>query len=214
MNQDFSRLRREYLHASLSEADMNADPIKQFEKWFGNATEAGLDLPNAMSLATAGKDGKPGARVVLLKDFDEDGFVFYTHAISPKGDHLRGNPRATLLFYWAALDRQIRINGTVDLVSAAEADEYFNSRPYSSRLGAWVAPQSSVIENREFMDSRMRELEQEYENKDVPRPQDWVGYRVCPETIEFWQGRESRLHDRFQYSRATGDDWCMQRLAP
>jgi pyridoxamine 5'-phosphate oxidase len=167
-----------------------------------------------MSLATADSEGKPSVRIVLLKDYDADGFVFYTHAVSPKGMQISANPYASIMFYWAALDRQIRITGTVHMVSDAEADEYFNSRPYNSKLGAWIAPQSSVIKDRAFMDARMAELESKYSNAQAPRPQDWVGYRLRPDSIEFWQGRESRLHDRLLYTCAAGGSWKMQRLAP
>ncbi|OGT73621.1 MAG: pyridoxamine 5'-phosphate oxidase [Gammaproteobacteria bacterium RIFCSPLOWO2_02_FULL_56_15] len=214
MNKDISVIRREYLYASLTEAEMSADPVEQFHRWFEEARTAGIDLPNAMSLATAGSDGMPSVRIVLLKDYDSDGFVFYSHADSPKGRQLAENPRASLLFYWPVLDRQVRIAGVVSHVSNTEADEYFQSRPYASRLGAWAAKQSSVITGRKVLDERMGELEVMYGDRPVPRPTEWIGYRVKPETIEFWQGRESRLHDRICYALSGDRAWVMQRLAP
>lgn len=214
MNKDISQFRREYLYASMNEADLAADPITQFARWYEAAGQSGIDLPNAMSLATSGSDGMPDVRMVLLKDFDNTGFVFYSNARSPKGRQLAENPRATLMFYWAVLDRQIRIAGTVTQVSAAEADDYFQSRPYASRLGAWASAQSSVIADRDILEGTMRELEQMYDGKPVPRPPEWIGYRVMPESVEFWQGRESRLHDRIRYRCMATGSWRMERLAP
>jgi len=214
MNKDISQFRREYLYASMNEADLAADPIAQFAHWYEAAGQVGIDLPNAMSLATSGSDGMPDVRMVLLKDFDNQGFVFYSNARSPKGRQLAENPRATLMFYWAVLDRQVRIAGTVAQVSAAEADDYFQSRPYASRLGAWASEQSSVIADRDILEGKMRELDQQYDGKPVPRPSEWIGYRVMPESVEFWQGRESRLHDRIRYRRTADGGWRMERLAP
>lgn len=193
---------------------MNADPIKQFEEWLQQAVHGGVDLPNAAALATASKDGLPTVRYVLLKGISAEGLVFYTHASSVKGRQLAENPHAAMVVYWSRMDRQIRIEGTVDRVTDEEADEYFASRPRASRISAWVAPQSSIIENREYMEERIRLLEREFEGGDVPRPEDWAGYRISPETIEFWQGRADRLHDRFLYRRAEGGNWAIQRLAP
>jgi pyridoxamine 5'-phosphate oxidase len=214
MNKDLSQFRREYLYASMNEADLAADPITQFARWYEVAGQSGIDLPNAMSLATSGSDGMPDVRMVLLKDFDNTGFVFYSNARSPKGRQLAENPRATLMFYWAVLDRQVRIAGTVTQVSIAEADDYFQSRPYASRLGAWASEQSSAIADRDILEGTMRELEQQYGGKPVPRPPEWIGYRVMPESVEFWQGRESRLHDRIRYRCMAAGSWQMERLAP
>ncbi len=214
MNSDFSDVRREYLHSSLNEADMKCDPLEQFDEWLQQATREGIDLPNAMVLATVSRDGIPTARYVLLKEFSEKGFVFYTNAASIKGQQLQENPKAALVFYWSPMDRQVRIEGSVVTVSGKEADEYFRTRPYESRLGAWVAPQSSIIESREFMEGRLQELKEEFPGDDVPRPENWVGYSVAPEVIEFWQGRENRLHDRIVYKREENNTWTIQRLAP
>jgi len=214
MNSDFSDVKREYLYSSLNEADMKSDPLEQFDEWLQKATQEGTDPPNAMVLATASKAGMPTARYVLLKEFSSKGFVFYTNADSIKGQHLRDNPMAALVFYWSSMDRQVRIEGSVLTVSAMEADEYFRTRPYDSRLAARVAAQSSIVESREFMEGRLQQLQDEFPDDDVPRPENWVGYRVVPEAIEFWQGRENRLHDRIVYRREDNDAWSMQRLAP
>ncbi len=214
MNSDFSDVKREYLYSSLNEADMKCDPLEQFDEWLQQATREGIDLPNAMVLATVSREGMPTARYVLLKGFSEKGFVFYSNAASIKGQQLQGNPKAALVFYWSKMDRQVRIEGPVVTVSGKEADEYFRTRPYESRLGAWVAPQSSIIESREFMEDRLQELKDEFPDDEVPRPENWVGYSVVPEVIEFWQGRENRLHDRIVYRRGDNNVWSMQRLAP
>ena len=214
MSTDFEKLRREYKQKFLDENNMHPDPIVQFGEWFQLAVDVGIDLPNAMVLATASKEGKPGARFVLLKDFDKNGFVFYTHSVSAKGRQLAENPQAALIFYWSNLDRQVRIEGKVERVSDREADEYFASRPYDSRISALAAPQSSVVENREYLESRVAELMQQFGDGSVSRPEDWVGYRVVPDAVEFWQGRENRLHDRILYTLAGDAIWNMARLAP
>ena len=214
MNSDFSELRREYVYSELNEADMDPDPIRQFAGWLQKAIDAELDLPNAMVLATATRDGLPSARYVLMKGFDDKGFVFYSHADSVKGRQLAENPRVALVFYWAPMHRQVRIEGSVEVVSEKDADEYFESRPYDSRVSAWVARQSSVVPSREFLEEKYYEVEQEFPGEEIPRPEEWVGYRVVPVKIEFWQGREGRLHDRIEYLRNGQNSWTMQRLAP
>lgn len=213
MSRDLSDLRRDYRQLPLREQDMCADPFEQFRQWFDAAVDYGIEIPNAMVLATATPDGAPGARYVLLKDFDDGGFVFYTHSISAKGRQLEANPRAALVFYWQPLHRQVRIEGTVTPVSAQEADAYFASRPYGSRVSVWVAPQSSVVASREAMETRFEEISRQYPDE-VPRPGTWTGYRVAPERIEFWQGREDRMHDRMLYTRQGASAWRMERLAP
>jgi pyridoxamine 5'-phosphate oxidase len=198
----------------LAEADMNADPIRQFEAWFQEALAANLPEPNAMTLATATADGQPSARTVLLKEFDERGFTFHTNYEGRKGRELAANPRATLLFFWPELQRQVRIEGTVERLSEAESDEYFRSRPLGSRLGAWASPQSEVIPSRDVLEERVREVAQRFPDGAVPRPPFWGGFRVRPLAIEFWQGRPDRLHDRLRYRRLQPEGWRLERLAP
>lgn len=214
MTSNYSGERREYLYSSLDREQMNSNPVVQFEEWLEQAIQAGIDLPNAMVLATASASGKPTARYVLLKGVNEQGFVFFSHSVSVKGQQLAENPRAALVFYWSPMDRQVRIEGSVEIVAEAEADEYFKSRPYDSKISAWVAPQSSEVESREFLQKRLVDLQAEFHDREVPRPEGWIGYRVCPEAIEFWQGGENRLHDRFIYRRTDNHQWYMQRLAP
>jgi len=206
-------LRQKYTHAGLDERSVEADPYRQFEHWFHAATSAGLHLPNALILATADAQGMPSARAVLLKSYDPGGFVFYTNYSSRKGRELAANPRACLLFSWVDLERQVRIEGPVEKVSAAESDEYFASRPPGSRLGAWASPQSEVLPDRAALEARLAEAKQRY-GDDVPRPPHWGGYRVAPVAIEFWQGREDRLHDRIRYRRDGQSAWKIERLAP
>ncbi len=213
MSIDYDKLRREYRHVSLQEAQMQADPIAEFKSWFQQAVDIELELPNAMVLATVDEHGKPAARYVLLKSFDEKGFVFFSHSVSAKGQQIAENPAAALVFYWSPLHRQVRVEGRVEQLSAAAADEYFASRPYGSRIAVWVADQSSTIDSREFMEDRVKMLEEQYPDS-VPRPDTWIGYRVIPDSIEFWQGRESRLHDRILYETTAGGGWSMKRLAP
>lgn len=213
MPRNVADLRKEYTRAGLSESDVDPDPVEQFRRWFDEALEADLHEPNAFALATATPDGRPSARVVLLKGFDERGFVFYTNYEGRKGRELEENPRAALLFYWGELERQVRIEGTVSRTSEGESDAYYASRPRGSRLGAWASEQSRAVEAREVLEGRVRDLEAEYEGREVPRPAFWGGYRVEPEAVEFWQGRESRLHDRISYHRGAGG-WEIQRLQP
>jgi pyridoxamine 5'-phosphate oxidase len=209
-----ARLRREYTRAGLREADLHPDPVEQFRRWFGDVLNADLHEPNAMILATANPDGRPSARVVLLKGFDGRGFVFYTNYEGRKARELEENPRAALLFYWGELERQVRVEGRASRVPGEESDAYFRGRPRGSRIGAWASEQSRPVEGREVLERRVRELEAEYEGREVPRPPFWGGYRVEPEAIEFWQGRENRLHDRLLYRRADDGGWKVERLQP
>lgn len=207
-------IRKDYKQRSLNEADVSADPITQFEKWWNEATESEVDEVNAMTLATASAAGKPSARIVLLKGFDENGFVFFTNYNSHKGMDIEANPFAGLVFFWKELERQIRIEGSITKVSAGESDAYFNSRPEGSRIGAIVSPQSSVISSREIIEENVAKLEKESAHTTLERPQHWGGYRVKPEIVEFWQGRPSRLHDRIRYILNEEAGWSIERLAP
>ena len=207
-------LRREYLRGELLESDVSPDPIVQFDRWFTDATLANVPDANAMTLATADASGTPSARIVLLKGFDQRGFVFYTNYTSRKGLELSANPRASLCFYWHALERQVRVEGTVEKVSRQESDEYFHSRPVGAQIGAWVSHQTEAIASRDELEGREAELLKRFGDGPVPLPDDWGGYRVIPSVIEFWQGRPSRLHDRLEYRCSAGGAWTMRRLAP
>lgn len=214
MNANVADLRKDYQLQGLSETDSDRNPFKQFQVWFDQALAAQLPEPNAMTVATVTKSGNPRARVVLLKNFDERGFVFYTNYHSHKGQELADNPQAAIAFWWAELERQVRIEGRVLKVSDRESDEYFHSRPFNSRLGAWASEQSQVIESREVLEQRLQDLKTKYENQDIPRPPHWGGFRVIPTAIEFWQGRPSRLHDRLLYSLLDDGSWQIERLSP
>ncbi len=206
--------RFEHIGKGLRRSDLDPDPIKQFGNWFTAAIEAGIRDVNAMSLATAAPDGRPSVRIVLLKGFDKDGFVFFTNYESEKGKQLDANPYAALAFYWIELDRQIRISGKVTKTSREESQAYFRSRPIGSQLSAWASRQSEAIDARCVLDARMAEMTERFGDQPIPPPPHWGGYRVKPDAMEFWQGRPNRLHDRFRYTRQTDGSWQIDRLAP
>ncbi|AEI50904.1 pyridoxamine 5'-phosphate oxidase [Runella slithyformis] len=206
-------LRKDYTLNGLSKQDVLTNPFKQFEKWFLEAQSAEVIEPNAMVLSTLGEDGYPHGRVVLLKEVDSTGFLFYTNYNSHKGADLKIHPVASLTFWWSALERQVRVTGPVERVQDEESDAYFSIRPRGSQLGAWVSEQSEVIENRSFLTERLAHLEQRFQDQPIPRPPHWGGYRVTPIEIEFWQGRPSRLHDRIRY-RLEKTEWKIERLSP
>jgi pyridoxamine 5'-phosphate oxidase len=212
---DTAKLRAEHQRAALDERDVDRDPLRQFARWFDEAVAAQLPEPNAMTLATVGGDGRPAARIVLLKGADARGFVFFTNYDSRKGRELARDPRAALLLFWVELERQVRIEGVTERVSAPESDAYFASRPRLSRFGAWASPQSATIDGRAVLEERFAQIAARYadESAPVPRPPNWGGYRLVPDLFEFWQGRRSRLHDRILYRRAV-DAWAIERLAP
>lgn len=211
----FADLRKDYSLAGLLEKDLAKDPFRQFEKWFQEAEAAKVIEPNAMTLSSVGADGRPSLRTVLLKGLDGRGFVFFSNYESRKGRELANIPRAALLFPWLALERQVIVEGSATRISREESEAYFHSRPRGSQLGAWVAQQSSVITGRAVLEDAMKALEQKYAGQEVPLPSSWGGYRVAPETVEFWQGRRSRLHDRLRYRRdAKTGEWTVERLAP
>jgi pyridoxamine 5'-phosphate oxidase len=208
-------LRQNYTLAGLSETEVAADPIQQFQAWFQQALEANLIEPNAMTLATATPDGKPTARIVLLKGVNEQGFVFYTNYESQKGQQLIANPYAALVFLWDKLERQVRIEGKVEQLQPTESEAYFHSRPRASQLSAWASDQSRVIRDRDILEQKLTDLKAQYtEDTAIPLPPHWGGFRIVPNRIEFWQGRLSRLHDRLVYDVQTDGSWQIQRLAP
>lgn len=207
-------LRREYASRSLIEQDADADPIRQFQVWFDEALKSQLTDANAMTLATASDSGEPAARIVLLKDADESGFVFYTNYDSAKGRDLAANPRACLLFFWPELERQVRITGSVAKTTTDESDAYFHSRPVGSQISAAISKQSHAVTDRAELEARYAAALENYQGAIVPLPPHWGGYRVAPETIEFWQGRKSRLHDRLVYTRQANGSWTRARLEP
>ena len=206
-------IRKDYRLAALDEAAAGADPLAFFRQWFTEAEAAQITEINAMTLATADTQRRPHARIVLLKGLDERGFVFFTNYDSNKGQEIEANPQVALLFFWKELERQVRIEGKIEKVSSADSDTYFNSRPAGSRLGAWASPQSRKIDQRNILDLNYARYEAEFSDVDIPRPEHWGGYRVCPDKIEFWQGRSNRLHDRLLYTKNT-DEWKIERLAP
>jgi len=207
-------IRQDYMDSGLDESDLAPDPIEQFARWFEAAVQAGLNEPNAMTLATAAPDGTPSARMVLLKSFDSQGFVFYTNYDSQKGRELAANPRAALVFYWPALHRQVRVAGEVSPVSRGESENYFRSRPVGARLSALASRQSRVIPSRESLEQHVDGLAAQYPDENIPLPDDWGGYRLAPHTLEFWQGRPNRLHDRLRYTRQPLGVWVVERLSP
>jgi pyridoxamine 5'-phosphate oxidase len=215
MDRTVADLRQNYTFGDLEEQEVSSNPIEQFQSWFQDALNANLIEPNAMTLATASVDGKPTARIVLLKGYDERGFVFYTNYNSTKGKQLLGNPWGALVFYWDKLERQVRIEGQVVKVSEEESDLYFHSRPIASQIGAWTSDQSEVIANRVVLENKQAQLAQKYANLEmIPRPSHWGGFRLIPDVIEFWQGRPSRLHDRLVYRLQEDQTWKIERLSP
>jgi pyridoxamine 5'-phosphate oxidase len=213
MDTSIADLRQDYTLQALTESEIDPNPVKQFQIWFDQAMQAGLPEPNAMTVATASRDGIPSARIVLLKGFDDRGFVFYTNYNSDKGKQLVENPNAAIVFLWKELERQVRIVGTVEKIASKESDAYFHSRPVGSQLGAWASEQSDVIRDRAILEQRLEQLKTQYEHKEIPRPPHWGGFRVKPTEIEFWQGRSNRLHDRLRY-RCDKDQWIIERLSP
>lgn len=207
------KMRREYDSGALQEQEMAADPMEMFARWLEEAIAAGIDEPNAMTLATATPEGKPSARVVLLKEMTRNGFTFFTNYRSRKGEELRLNPYASLVFDWHEMARQVRIEGAVEQLPPDESDAYYLSRPENARIGAWTSPQSRVVADRGELDALQREVEQRFAQEPLPRPDHWGGYLVRPERIEFWQGRPNRMHDRLVYEK-NEEEWSLQRLAP
>ena len=211
---DIASIRKDYTLQTLTEKEVASNPVDQFTKWWDEAIKSEIDEVNAMTLATVDATGNPSARIVLLKGYDEQGFVFFTNYLSHKGEEMGQQPKACLVFFWKELERQIRIQGSVSKVSDAESDEYFNSRPAASRLGAWASPQSQVISSRETIEENLLAYKNKFEDGAIPRPPHWGGYRVHPQKMEFWQGRPSRLHDRILYTLTNTGGWTIERLAP
>ena len=214
MNKAIADIRQDYTAETLLEKDVDANPIIQFKKWWDAVIASEISEPNAMTLATASSDGLPSARIVLLKDFDETGFVFYTNYKSYKGLQLDENPKACLVFDWNVLERQVRFMGLALKIDSKESDDYYHSRPIGSQIGAWASPQSQVIKSREWLEQKVEEKKTEFAKGEIPRPPYWGGYIIKPVIVEFWQGRSSRLHDRIQYSLQEDGSWKIERLAP
>jgi pyridoxamine 5'-phosphate oxidase len=214
MNHSIADIRKDYKLRSLNESDVAVNPFDQFTRWWDDAVSSEIDEINAMTLATATTDGFPSARIVLLKGYDHDGFIFFTNYQSQKGQELEINPHAALVFFWKELERQVRIEGIIEKISGKESDEYYNSRPVGSRIGAWASPQSEVIANREVIENNFASLEKKFGNENIPRPGHWGGYKLRPTMLEFWQGRSSRLHDRIRYALQKDHNWLIERLAP
>ncbi len=206
--------RRMAMQRGLDRGDLNANPIAQFEQWFQQTVASDIPEPNAMSLATVGRDGQPSLRTVLLKLFDQQGFVFFTNYASRKAQDMEHNSKVALLFPWVALGRQVKIIGSAVRIPLAESASYFATRPRGSQIGAWSSPQSEVINTRSLLEAKFDEMKRKFAKGQIPLPSFWGGYRVAPQLIEFWQGRENRLHDRFQYTRTVGGEWRIERLAP
>jgi pyridoxamine 5'-phosphate oxidase len=213
MKKEIADIRKDYMLQTLDESNVEPDGIDQFTKWWYEAVNSTIDEVNAMTLATASKDGVPSARIVLLKDYDEKGFVFFTNYNSHKGRELQANPHAALVFFWKELERQIRIHGSIEKISSEESDAYFFSRPIGSRIGAWASPQSAIIDSRKMLEENVKLYTAQF-GENIPRPSHWGGYRVMPSIIEFWQGRSNRLHDRIQYTKSDDRKWKIERLAP
>jgi pyridoxamine 5'-phosphate oxidase len=214
MQKNINDLRQEYSRSTLDFSNVLKDPLKQFEKWFDEALASGITEPNAMHLATVNEQGKPSSRIVLLKALDGNKFIFYTNYQSKKGRELEQNPACALTFFWPEIERQVRIEGTAERVDTSMSEQYFQSRPRGSQIGAWASPQSTIIKDRHILDERARQIEKRFEQEKIlPRPNQWGGYQIDPLQIEFWQGRQSRLHDRIQFTKVDGE-WKMNRLAP
>lgn len=214
MNVSFSELRREYQQQTLSEKEVAAEPIAQFQKWFEQAVAARVSYPEALTLATADAAGRPSARIVLLKGVDARGFTFFTNYESRKGLELAANPHASLVFWWHELERQVRIEGRVERVAREESEEYFRTRPRGSQIGAWASAQSAVLPRREALEQSVNAFEKKFGEEEVPCPEHWGGFRVLPHTMEFWQGRLNRLHDRIRYRLQADGKWMIERLSP
>lgn len=213
MSQSLAELRQEYSLGALTKAEVDSDPVRQFQRWLDEAIKAELPEPNALTLATADRTGRPFARVVLLKDCDADGFVFYTNYRSDKGQQLAENPHAAMVFLWLELERQVRVEGIVSKISPAESEAYFHTRPRESRLGALASRQSQVVASRQVLEERYQQLAAQYDDN-IPMPNQWGGYRLKPEMLEFWQGRHGRMHDRLRYRLRKEGEWLLERLEP